>query len=397
MTYCRNPRYVGDTTIEYGYYPQREADIDLKMLNHENEAMVEGVPTRIHFYKDRFYFQGEEKAYEYLPIRWRVYERKEGLLSLISEDALEIDTYYGMESFLSKVFPNKALFLEDSFLEGKEVSCSSRTKFQKFFAPNYQDCVKMLLLDKESRDEPLLVSKYSLPDFPMDYQGKASPMTFWVYDPRDEELAPCCIPLLRPSPLLQSKRRFEMLGIRVCILLKESSLKKGHPISNWDESLSEEFSRLEASWKSRAKFLKEHAQKMDPAFLDKAILETLSLFGEKDHHLIGAYVLYLAFRGYSKISPKTIKTLVESFAPLRNEENREYELGIREEKGIQEILEDFRGRMDSPQDKSLERRLEALLRYLSSMPNRHFHDKREWVKEEESFALEAFTEVLLNA
>lgn len=402
MVYNKNPHYLSRDAIEYGYYPQKEANITIESVKEESELLLEGAPTGAFFFEDRFLFSYGGKYYEYLPIRWRIFDRKDGLLHLVSEDILGVDSYYGMKEFLEKGFRRTALFLDEGHLEA--------INFKKVRSPSYADCLKMLVHDREKHGEaPLLVARYPLAIFPEDYQGEeGEPMPFWVDDPLASSFAQCYLPLQKPSPLQRRKNCFEMLGIRACIAIKEAGVEKAAhpegPIPEKDdprnEAIRNEFLLLAKDWKTRSKFLAKHSQDMSPSFLEEALRATLPLFGEGDYRLIGAYALYASLRFSISLSHEATKALAQEFAPLRKGENMEHELGESEEKTIGKTVAIFRERMagaPSFEGKAgLEERLQRLLRYIASQPDRHFHDRRGWVKEEQDFALEAFAEVFLN-
>ena len=406
MVYNKIPHYVSEDTIEYGYYPQKEVDIAMEGIEKENELLVEGTPTGAFFHQDRFYYSYGGKCYEYLPIRWKIISRKEGVLNLISEDILAIDTYYGTKEFLKTGFKRTALFLDEGFLEAFDSPRDATDPSKRIGIPRYADCVKLLTRDRKHYEEaPLLVAEYPLAIYPEDYQKEeGKPLAYWVDDRLAKDLAECCVPLQKPSPLQCRKNCFEALGIRVCIAIKHKNVERGRSTPEKDapgeEAIQSEFLLLEKDWKARSRFLVGHAQSMDPSFLEEAIRTSLPLFGEKDHRLIGAYALYSALRFCPRLSRKAMKMLAEELSPLRNGENMEHEPSESEEESIKKTVNIFREKMASyPFSKAnagLNERFERLLRYLSSQPDRHFHDRREWVKEEQEFALEVFTEVLLD-
>ncbi len=406
MVYNKIPRYVSEDTIEYGYYPQKEVDVAMEGIGKENELLIDGTPTGAFFHQDCFYFSYGGRCYEYLPIRWKIINREKGVLHLISEDILAIDTYYGMKEFLKSGFKRTALFLDEGFLETFNFPRGATDPSKRIGIPTSADCVKLLTRDRRHYEEtPLLVAEYPLAIFPEDFQKEeGKPLAYWVDDRSARDLAECCIPLQKLSPLWERKNCFETLGIRVCIAIKHKNVERGRPAPKkdapGDEAIQNEFLLLDENWKARSKFLVGHAQSMDPSFLEEAIRTTLPLFGEKDLRLIGAYALYSILRFCPNLSREAMKTLAEELSPLRNGENMEHELSESEEATIKQTLNAFREKMASfPPSKAnagLEERLERLLRYLSSQPDRHFHDRREWAKEEQDFALEAFTEVLLD-
>ncbi len=260
MEYLKRPRFVSRDAVEYGYFPQDKlVELDDPVcfeepyLRDENQLAVYDnyydEQEQIFFSRGKFYYRKPGNfselrwIYEYEPLLWRIYARRENLLYMISDrvllpcnpehikDRFEIDWNY---SAFEIDFFQYALFIEEDFLEptpvGDDKALGGRfTMFQRVFAPSRAECQKMRMIDLGHRFyKPFLVTTKTR------FSNKGSlcaesfgaPFLTSSFVGGGEKDQICFAP--SKDGAVDFKTDVHSCGARPCIVIKEENIEKAY-------------------------------------------------------------------------------------------------------------------------------------------------------------------------
>ena len=249
MEYSRVPRFVGHDTVEYGYFPQDKlVDSDNPVCWNEPYYQDENLlcffanDEQVFFTDGKFYFHCRHGIYEYEPLLWRVFNRKENMLYLISDRVLfrfpASNSDDRFREVYEKEFRERALLFQNRYLEEVLVdedgtvslfSDNDRSNHRvssRIFMPSRFECQRMRAKDLCSPSrKPILKTfqtRFSQDGIPcVEYLG--SP--FLLSSKYERDYGRLCF-----YPSKEGIQDFRMTknnaGVRPCIIIKEENIIK---------------------------------------------------------------------------------------------------------------------------------------------------------------------------